>query len=48
MLEAFYASVDEKYGSMDAYLTESGVDQDARGALAASLTMGRPQLVMGE
>ena len=38
MLEAFYASVDEKYGSMDAYLTELGVDQDARDALTASLT----------
>ncbi len=38
MLEAFYASVDEKYGSMDAFLTELGVDKDARLALAASLT----------
>lgn len=38
MLEAFYASVDEQYGSMDAFLTEIGVDQEARSALAASLT----------
>ena len=38
MLEAFYASVDEEYGSMDAYLTELGVDQDARRLLAAELT----------
>jgi len=38
MLEAFYASVNEKYGSMDAFLTELGVDQEARLALAASLT----------
>ena len=45
MLEAFYASVDEKYGSMDAFLTELGVDQDARSALAASLTTEQQQLV---
>jgi protein-tyrosine phosphatase len=38
MLEAFYASVDEQYGSMDAFLNEIGVDQDARRSLAASLT----------
>jgi protein-tyrosine phosphatase len=48
MLEAFYASVDEKYGSMDAYLTELGVDQDARLALAASLTTQRQKLAMAE
>lgn len=47
MLETFYASVDEKYGSMDAYLTELGVDQEARFALAASLTTEQPPLVMG-
>ena len=40
MLEAFYASVDEKYGSMDAFLTELGVDNDARLALVAALTTG--------
>ncbi len=39
MLEAFYASVNEKYGSMDAFLTELGVDHEARLALAASLTL---------
>jgi protein-tyrosine phosphatase len=48
MLEAFYASVDEKYGSMDAFLTELGVDLDARGALAASLTTEQQNLAMGE
>ena len=48
MLEAFYASVDEKYGSMDAYLTELGVDQDARLTLAASLTTQRQKLAMAE
>ncbi len=48
MLEAFYVSVDEKYGSMDAFLTEMGVDQDARRALVASLTTEQPKLVMGE
>ena len=48
MLEAFYASVDEQYGSMDAFLTELGVDQDARSALTASLTTEQPKLVMGQ
>jgi protein-tyrosine phosphatase len=48
MLEAFYASVDEHYGSMDAFLTEIGVDQEARRALAASLTTEQPKLAMGE
>jgi protein-tyrosine phosphatase len=48
MLEAFYTSVDEQYGSMDAFLTEIGVDQDARRALAASLTTEQPGLVMGQ
>ncbi len=48
MLEAFYASVDEQYGSMDAFLTEMGVDQDARRTLAASLTTEQPKLVMSE
>jgi protein-tyrosine phosphatase len=48
MLEAFYASVDEQYGSMDAFLTEMGVDQDARRTLVASLTTEQPKLVMGE
>lgn len=48
MLDAFYVSVDEQYGSMDAFLTELGVDHDARSALAASLTTEQPNLVMGE
>jgi protein-tyrosine phosphatase len=48
MLEAFYASVEEQYGSMDAFLSEIGVDQDARSALAASLTMAQPELAMSE
>jgi len=48
MLEAFYASVDEKYGSIDAFLTELGVDQDARSALSASLTTKQMQIVKNE
>lgn len=48
MLETYYASVEAKYGSMDAFLTELGVDEEARNALAASLTMQSSQLVMGE
>jgi protein-tyrosine phosphatase len=48
MLEAFYVSVDEKYGSMDAFLTELGVDKAARLALVASLTTQQKQLAMSE
>ena len=48
MLEAFYASVDEEYGSMDAFLSEIGVDDAARQTLAASLTTEHPALVMSE
>jgi len=48
MLEAFYASIDEQHGSMDVFLTEMGVDQAARSALAASLTTETSTLVMGE
>ena len=48
MLQAFYASVDEQYGSMDAFLTVLGVDQDARSELTASLTTEQPTLVMGQ
>jgi protein-tyrosine phosphatase len=48
MLEAFYASVDEQYGSMDAYLTEIGVDHEARENLTAALTTKKPALVMSE
>jgi len=38
MLNAFYAEIDEHFGSVDAYLDELGVDQAARSALAAALT----------
>ena len=48
MLEAFYKSIDEQHGSMDAFLMEMGVDQDARSAFAASLTTESSTLVMGE
>ena len=48
MLETFYASVNEQYGSMDAFLTDLGVDQKARSALIASLTTEQPKLAMGE
>jgi protein-tyrosine phosphatase len=48
MLEAFYVSVDEEYGSMDAFLTELGVDQEARSALVASLITEQPKLVLGK
>jgi len=40
MLNAFYADIDEHFGSVDAYLDELGVDQAARSALAAALTTG--------
>ena len=48
MLEAFYASIDEQHGSMDAFLTEMGIDQKARSELSASLTIEASNLVMGE
>lgn len=48
MLEAFYANVDERYGSMDAFLTDMGVDQEARRTLTALLTTEQPKLVMSE
>lgn len=48
MLEAFYASVEEQYGSIDAFLTELGVDRGARSALTAALTTAQPELAMGE
>lgn len=47
MLEAYYARVDERYGSMTAFMTQIGVDQDARSALLASLTTD-PELVAVE
>jgi protein-tyrosine phosphatase len=46
MLEAFYASVDERYGSMEAFLAEVGVDPAARDALVASLTVESRELAM--
>ena len=48
MLEAFYGSVNERYGSMDAFLTELGVDREARGALIASLTTEDAKWAMGD
>lgn len=48
MLEAFYASVEGEYGSIDGYLTAIGVDQEDRIGLAASLTTDAGQLAMGE
>ena len=46
MLEKFYASVDETYGSMEAYLNEIGLDLDAREGLKASLTVEQAELAM--
>jgi protein-tyrosine phosphatase len=48
MLEAYYATVEEKYGSMDAFLAELGVDHDDRSQLMTSLTTDQPDWVMGE
>lgn len=48
MLKAYYASIDEQYGSMDAFLTTLGADHQAREALAASLTTEQPEYAMGE
>ena len=48
MLQAFYVSVDERYGSMDAYLAEIGVDPAARDTLVASLTTAPAVIAMGE
>ena len=48
MLEAFYASVEEQYGSMDAFLAGLGVDQEERMTLASSLTTEKANLVMVE
>ena len=48
MLEKFYASVDEEYGSMEAYLNEIGLDLEAREGLKASLTTEQPELAMEE
>lgn len=48
MLETYYASVEERYGSMDAYLNELGVDEAARSALSSLLVVEPSQVVMGE
>ena len=48
MLDAFYASVNERYGSMDAFLTELGVDQDARKTFTASVTTQPQKLAMND
>ena len=46
MLEAFYVSVEEEYGSIDAYLEAIGVDREARDGLVASLTSAPPEVAM--
>ncbi len=48
MLEAYYASVEDRYGSMEAFLAELGVDRAARVRLAALLTTESPDWVAGE
>lgn len=48
MLEAFYASVEERYGSMEAFLMELGMDPGARLALSASLTTDQPDWTAGK
>jgi protein-tyrosine phosphatase len=48
MLTAFYASVDERYGSMEAFLAEMGVDAEARGSLVAALTTEGRDVAMEE
>lgn len=48
MLEAFYADVDRNHGSMDSFLIELGVDQEARSTLIASLTTVQPELTMAD
>lgn len=48
MLEAFYVQVDERYGSVDAFLAEIGVDDEARNGLVGSLTTDSAVVAMGE
>ncbi|MEJ2384163.1 MAG: tyrosine-protein phosphatase [Xanthomonadales bacterium] len=48
MLSEFYAAVDERYGSMDAFLAELGVDPEARSALTAALTTERDDVAMAD
>ena len=47
-LLAFYARIDQRYGSMDAFLLDLGVDAEARRDLAAALTADPPNLAMRE
>lgn len=48
MLEAFYASIDAEYGSMDAFLAELGVDEKARSAFTTSVTTPPQELAMND
>jgi protein-tyrosine phosphatase len=48
MLDAFYASIEEQYGSMDAFLVHLGVDEQDRRALIDSLILEDPGLAMGQ
>jgi protein-tyrosine phosphatase len=45
MLETYYTSVEEQYGSVDAYLAEIGMDQAGRTALKQALTSSNTELV---
>jgi len=45
MLETFYATVEEQYGSMDAYLAKIGMDQAERTSLRQALTSSNTELV---
>jgi len=45
MLETYYATVEEQYGSMDAYLAQIGMDQDRRTSLRQALTSSNTELV---
>jgi protein-tyrosine phosphatase len=47
MLAAFYESIDEAYGSMDAFLDEIGVDPAARAGLVSALTTEPPDGTIG-
>lgn len=48
MLEAFYATVEHGYGSVDGFLERLGMDTPAREALTQSLTIEQPGMAMGE
>jgi len=47
MLDAFYAVIDERYGSMDTFLTTLGVDATARRELSDALTVNPSMLALG-